>query len=349
MMIKALFSREISVYLFIFLFLTTSLYLQMNWSSLLSDEQRTTAPVDTSLEEKKSVNARVVNVRLEPEGSSLQVVQDKPNIKDTGASAENTEKKAPKLTRIMDAMKQGVKKVTGLGKKQPEWSYRGKTGPLAWPYMKQEYTACNGKQQSPIALHDQRKNSENTKRLHSGPELEFYYQPVPAVMEFRDNIVRAYVRAGNFLRVSGIDYVLEKVHFHTPAEHSLNGIHYPMEIQLLHRDRRGRQVIVSIFAQKGSPHFLIDRMPVPEEKNRKEAINGMLFDPGLLLPVSRKYIAFDGSLTTPPCTENVGWAVLTEPIAISRQKLARFKMVMGANNRPVQPMNNRQVLMVGYH
>jgi len=64
-----------------------------------------------------------------------------------------------------------------------------------------------------------------------------------------------------------------------------------------------------------------------------------------MLPSDRDYYRFDGSLTTPPCTEGVLWLVLKQPVIASKPQIDQFTKVMGhPNNRPVQPVNARKVL-----
>jgi carbonic anhydrase len=68
-------------------------------------------------------------------------------------------------------------------------------------------------------------------------------------------------------------------------------------------------------------------------------------NPADLLPRDREYYYYDGSLTTPPCSEGVRWFVMKEPVELSEEQLELFKEVMGVpNNRPVQPINARKVL-----
>lgn len=51
--------------------------------------------------------------------------------------------------------------------------------------------------------------------------------------------------------------------------------------------------------------------------------------------------------TTPPCTEGVAWRVLTTPVELSAEQIAKFKAIVPKNNRPVQPLNGRVVLRSG--
>ena len=68
-------------------------------------------------------------------------------------------------------------------------------------------------------------------------------------------------------------------------------------------------------------------------------------DPGELLPPTTDFYRYNGSLTTPPCTEGVRWFVFKEPQTIAKEQVEAFARIMGGeNNRPVQPVNARPVL-----
>ena len=66
-------------------------------------------------------------------------------------------------------------------------------------------------------------------------------------------------------------------------------------------------------------------------------------DVASLLPANRRHFQYEGSLTTPPCTEGVRWYVFAEGIEASPAQIAAFGAVIQANNRPVQPLNGRGV------
>jgi carbonic anhydrase len=52
---------------------------------------------------------------------------------------------------------------------------------------------------------------------------------------------------------------------------------------------------------------------------------------------------YPGSLTTPPCSEDVSWLLMVEPVGISAAQLDRFSEIIEDNNRPIQPLNDRDV------
>ena len=62
-----------------------------------------------------------------------------------------------------------------------------------------------------------------------------------------------------------------------------------------------------------------------------------------LLPAHHGYYSFDGSLTTPPCSENVRWFVLKTPVEASEAQVNEFRVRYAHNNRPTQPLNARLI------
>ena len=62
-----------------------------------------------------------------------------------------------------------------------------------------------------------------------------------------------------------------------------------------------------------------------------------------LLPSKKTTVRYDGSLTTPGCSEGVKWNVFTNPITMSQEQINQFLEAYSGNNRPVQPLNDRKV------
>ena len=94
--------------------------------------------------------------------------------------------------------------------------------------------------------------------------------------------------------------------------------------------------------EKGTVNPLIAQIWEHIPKNGK---NNLVKDPTInaanLLPNSKAYFSYSGSLTTPPCSEGVIWNVLTEPIQVSQEQIAAFQKLYRLNSRLVQPLNGR--------
>jgi carbonic anhydrase len=69
----------------------------------------------------------------------------------------------------------------------------------------------------------------------------------------------------------------------------------------------------------------------------------VIIDPTVFLPVDRGYYTYMGSLTTPPCSENVQWFVMKQPVQVSAEQIAIFSRLYRNNARPVQPSSGRLI------
>jgi len=66
-------------------------------------------------------------------------------------------------------------------------------------------------------------------------------------------------------------------------------------------------------------------------------------DLGNHLPHNPTYFRYKGSLSHPPCLEEVLWYVFTEPQELSADQLQAIFTANGKNARPVQPANGRKI------
>ena len=62
--------------------------------------------------------------------------------------------------------------------------------------------------------------------------------------------------------------------------------------------------------------------------------------------LKKNYFHYSGSLTTPPCSENVNWFISQTPIEVSIDQILFFQQFIKHNARPIQQLNNRSVLNV---
>jgi len=142
-------------------------------------------------------------------------------------------------------------------------------------------------------------------------------------------------------------YALQQFHFHHPSEHLVGGIRFAMEAHFVHAADDGLAVVgVLMFAGKPNEVFrkIVSTMPM-EEGPAVPADPAI--DPGRLLPAQRAYYHYEGSLTTPPCSETVDWIVLAHPIEVDETDIIRFAKVYPMNARPVQKRDRRFILSSG--
>lgn len=220
-----------------------------------------------------------------------------------------------------------------------EWSYKGDTGPAYWYELSEDFSACSsGGLQSPIDIVD-------TKRSSIKPIKFFYYKSLRMALENTGNTVTVDFGEGNDIIIGKTSYKLQEIKFHTPSEHTINGEQFPMEIEFLHISRSHLGANISVFVNEGEENKYFKQIVkyLPKNKNDFDVFFHKNLSPDYLLPKNREYYKYTGSLTTPPCTEGVGWFLLKEPINMSIEQINAIKEAVGTNNRPIQPTNNRNI------
>lgn len=222
----------------------------------------------------------------------------------------------------------------------PHWSYEGDTGPGKWAALANEFATCgSGKEQSPVNL--------ARAQIEGALDLEFHYASSTATIVDNGHTLQVDVAPGSYLLVGERRFELVQFHFHGPSEHTVGGRSYPLEVHLVHKDKLGKLAVVGVMVEPGSASSSISSVlkSLPTTQGRAETIGGSL-NPTRLLPTQHSSFQYSGSLTTPPCTEGVAWSVLVAPITLSEEQIemlrARFH---GANNRPVQPLNDRTLFV----
>jgi carbonic anhydrase len=121
-----------------------------------------------------------------------------------------------------------------------------------------------------------------------------------------------------------------------------------MGAHLVHAAPDGSLAVVAVLLDaKGSANPLISRLwqHMPVKEGPEQAHNDVEVDLTGLLPTDHGYYTFAGSLTTPPCTENVTWFVMKAPEPISQAQSDAFGRIYPRDARPIQPLFGRQILM----
>jgi carbonic anhydrase len=227
-----------------------------------------------------------------------------------------------------------------LAAEEAHWSYGAEHGPGHWGEMKEDFAACRlGHEQSPIDI-----DSGKAQRAALDP-IKFEYQPSPLKIIDNGHTVQVNYAPGSFITANGKRYELLQFHFHKPSEEKINGKPHAMVAHLVHKGGDGKLAVVAVLLDAGDENALLKTLwaNLPKEKEKETTPGGVTIDAGSLLPAKRGYYTFNGSLTTPPCSEGVTWFVLKAPVQESKAQIAQFDKLYSANARPVQPLGSRVV------
>ena len=217
------------------------------------------------------------------------------------------------------------------------WSYEGAGAPDAWARLKPEYALCaKGTRQSPIDI-------QGGIRVQLEP-IAFDYKAGPVRVVDNGHTIQVGVAPGSAIEVMGRRYELQQFHFHRPSEERIDGRRSEMVVHLVHRDAEGRLAVVAVLLERGTAQPVVQNVwnHLPLEKGDDAAVRATL-DPAGLLPEDRAYYTYMGSLTTPPCSENVLWMVMKKPITVSAEQAAIFARLYPMNARPVQSASGRLI------
>jgi len=230
----------------------------------------------------------------------------------------------------------------------PHWSYghghgKGhrahaeKNDPAHWAELSPAFEACGkGQRQSPVDIRGAVKADL--------PPLQAAYAPATLTWVNNGHTVQLNVPDGSTLKVGEREYKLVQFHFHSPSEEAIGGKRYPMVAHFVHKDAENRLGVIGVQFRYGKANpaweAVLAHLPRTGEHLTVPALK---IDLPALLPADLGYYSFDGSLTTPPCSEGVSWMVLKTPVSLSSQQMAAFRKLYNGNARPLQALNGREI------
>jgi carbonic anhydrase len=231
---------------------------------------------------------------------------------------------------------------------QAHWGYKPDNGPSNWGKLNRDWTLCaEGNQQSPIDLSGARREQFDKMELEfPTASLRIIHQT--HVLDAIDNghTIQINYDGGETFKIGSESYALRQYHFHSPSEHTVNGSHYPMELHLVHVSEEKKLAVIGVFIQEGRHNEAFDRIwsNLPTQPGQEVHHENVQVDVDHILPENRATYRYLGSLTTPPCSEDVRWFVYSEPIELSINQIKAFQKIFHGNNRPTQPLNDRTLL-----
>ncbi len=230
----------------------------------------------------------------------------------------------------------------------PHWDYSAEHGPAKWASLSPDFATCaSGRSQAPIDIVKAKTEPAAAMKTSYAPaELRVVHHEHVADGVNNGHTVQVNYQGADALRLGDESFNLLQYHFHSPSENTVDGKHFPIEMHLVHKSEAGKLAVLGAFIEEGAenPAFAPVWANLPKEKGKEFHLPHVTVNVDDLLPTERTTWRFDGSLTTPPCTEGVKWLMLTQPVQLSGQQVAAFRAVFDGNNRPTQPLNGRRVV-----
>jgi carbonic anhydrase len=204
--------------------------------------------------------------------------------------------------------------------------------------LDQGFAECKlGKEQSPIDI-----QTKGVEKASLAPIKPAYTASAGELVN-NGHTIQINLADGGTVNVPTGDYKVLQFHFHTPSEEKINGKNFPLVAHLVHKNAAGKLAVVAVLFKQGKENLalkdIFNALPAQEGK---EALKANV-DLSAVLPPTLGYYTFNGSLTTPPCSEGVAWHVLKTLVEISANQLKAFKKIFKMNARPVQPLNGRKI------
>jgi len=196
------------------------------------------------------------------------------------------------------------------------------------------WSECGGQAQTPV-------NISNAVKSPQLRKLQFKWKLTRTTIVNNGHTIQFNCDPGSKLIANGKEYELLQFHYHNSSEHTINSRSYPLEVHYVHRAADNSLAVVGIMFKKGAPHPLFSRFlqHFPTTMGVYTSNQPIVLDN--LLPDNLSYYNYNGSLTTPPCSEIVNWHVIKGTVTASQQQLDALAHIMHQNNRPLQPLNGR--------
>lgn len=227
------------------------------------------------------------------------------------------------------------------------WGYEEGDGPFKWGQMDKEWALCDtGFRQSPVRI---------TKDAAEPSDMNiiFDYGVFAITVQNTGHEIKVYPLTGdNKVFFEGDEFVLEQFHFHVPAEHEIDGKRAAAEVHFVHKNKSGAAVALAVMitSPESAPSNPGLRLPITLAPkmicNSAKSTTADYAELSSLLPENRNaFFRYDGSLTTPPCSQPVIFVVMANPIVATSAQIQSLSIAHGklGNARPLQPLAGRTI------
>ncbi len=223
------------------------------------------------------------------------------------------------------------------------WGYTGHGSPEHWGELDTQNVMCKlGHNQSPINI--TRDVEVDTKNLEP---INFHYVSESLNVVDNGHTIQVNIKEGSTIEVDKKVFELKQFHFHAPSENEIDSKQFPLEAHLVHMAKDGSLAVVAILFEEGKENPLLNKVweKMPHDAGAEAPVSVTTQEINEFLPKDKSYYRFDGSLTTPPCSEGVRWFVFKHYDTVSKEQVEQFLHVMHhPNNRPIQDIGARKVL-----
>ena len=213
------------------------------------------------------------------------------------------------------------------------WGYEGDNGPEHWG---DAFPVCGkGKKQSPLNIVGPFEKSKDT--------LSVDYKEGPLKMFNNGHTIQVNIEPGSTLKIGKDAFDLLQFHFHRPSEEQVEGKNASMVAHFVHKSKDGKLAVIGVLLNEGKDSAAIKTLwaNLPPKEGEEFLPPKVMFNPASMLPKEMGFYNYEGSLTTPPCSEGVQFYILKSPMEISKQQLSKFPYKVNA--RPVQALNGRKI------
>ena len=224
-----------------------------------------------------------------------------------------------------------------FGNNRVEWSYDGHLGPETWGNLDPAFRMCSeGTQQSPVDL----SSAVETELF----DVKIEWTQAEWMVENTGRTISMMSEAAGHAIIDDQRYDLIGIEFRNPSEHQIDGLGFPMEVQFKHRHENGSLAVIAVVVRGGGSNSAFDALigVAPIEDGDESNLSD--FNPSFMITDIGDILRYQGSLTMPPCSENVLWTVLMDPLVVSDAALLAFNSLFALNARPLQPLNRRYIL-----
>ena len=222
---------------------------------------------------------------------------------------------------------------------EENWGYQGEKAAKHWADLDPAFTTCKtGVNQSPIDI-------RNSKAINANlTPINIQYHQNSKSIENKGTTVQVNFESGSQITAEGKTFQLLQVHFHHPSENYIDGQEYPLSGHFVHQNENGELAVLNVMFEEGPENPALAKIwkKIPKKNHKVDFTN--VFSGTELLPKTKMYYRFNGSLTTPPCSEGVRWYVLKTPVVASKAQIDQFEKAIGVNHRPLQLVNARTIL-----